>query len=42
MCMILVHGINQEGKSSQEILDEWLKSLRATYATHGPDPLGKL
>lgn len=42
MRMILVHGINQEGKSSQKILDEWLKSLRDTYATHGPDPLGKL
>lgn len=42
MRMILVHGINQEGKNSQKILDEWLKSLRATYATHGPDPLGKL
>lgn len=42
MRMILVHGINQQGKSSQKILDEWLTSLRATYATHGPDPLGAL
>ncbi len=42
MRMILVHGINQQGKSSPKILDEWLKSLRATYASHGPDPLGRL
>lgn len=42
MRMIFVHGINQQGKSSQKILDEWLNSLRATYAAHGPDPLGKL
>jgi len=40
--MILIHGINQQGKSAQKILDEWLNSLRATYAMHGPDPLGKL
>lgn len=42
MRMILVHGINQQGKSPPVILGEWLTSLRATYATHGPDPLGKL
>lgn len=43
MRMILVHGINQQGKSSQKILDEWLSSLHATYATLGyDDPLGKL
>lgn len=42
MRMILVHGINQQGKSSQKILDEWLSSLHATYATLGYDPLGKL
>jgi hypothetical protein len=40
--MILVHGINQQGKSSQKILDEWLPSLRAAYDTHGADPLLKL
>lgn len=42
MRMILVHGINQQGKSSQKILNEWLSSLHATYATLGHDPLGKL
>lgn len=42
MRMILVHGINQQEKSSQIISDEWLASLHATYAKHGPDPLGKL
>ena len=42
MRMILVHGINQQGKSSHKIHSEWLASLRATYARHGPDPLGKL
>lgn len=42
MRMILIHGINQQGKSSQKILDEWLSSLHATYATLGYDPLGKL
>ena len=42
MRMILVHGINQQGKNSQKILDEWLSSLHATYTTLGYDPLGKL
>lgn len=42
MRMILVHGINQQGKSSQKILDEWLTTLHATYATYDHDPLGKL
>jgi hypothetical protein len=42
MRMILVHGINQEGKSSQIILESWLEVLRRTYVTHGPDPLAKL
>ena len=42
MRMILVHGINQQGKSSQKILDSWLERLQAIYAAHGPDPLGKL
>ncbi|AKC85799.1 hypothetical protein WQ53_02505 [Pseudoxanthomonas suwonensis] len=40
--MVLVHGINQQGKSAQKIQDDWLGALRATYARHGPDPLGKL
>lgn len=42
MRMILVHGINQQGKSAQKIHDDWLDVLRDTYATHGPDPLGGL
>lgn len=42
MRMILIHGINQQGKSSQKIVDEWLSTLNATYANHGPNPLGKL
>lgn len=42
MRMILVHGINQQGKISQKILESWLERLRATYALHGPDPLGRL
>lgn len=39
MRMILVHGINQQGKSAQKIHDDWLDILRAAYAAHGPDPL---
>lgn len=42
MRMILVHGINQQGKSTQKIHDDWMQALRATYIAHGPDPLGKL
>lgn len=42
MRMILVHGINQEGKSARQIHDDWLGALRATYAKHGPDPLHRL
>lgn len=42
MRMILIHGINQEGKSAQKIHDDWLGTLRATYARLGPDPLDKL
>ncbi len=42
MRMILVHGINQQGKNAQKIHDEWLGSLRATYAAHDLDPLGRL
>ncbi len=42
MRMILVHGINQQGKSAQSICDDWLGALRATYAKHGSDPLDEL
>ena len=42
MRMILIHGINQQGKNAQIIHDDWLDALRATYAKHGPDPLGRL
>lgn len=42
MRMILVHGINQHRKSARIIHDEWLSALRATFARHGHDPLGRL
>lgn len=42
MRMILVHGINQQGKSSPQILQEWGDALRVAYAQRSPDPLGKL
>lgn len=42
MRMILVHGINQEGKNAQKIHDEWLGTLHNAFALQGPDPLGKL
>lgn len=42
MRMILVHGISQEGKSAQKILDQWLPPLRATFARLGGDPLDRL
>lgn len=42
MRMILIHGINQQGKNSEKIRDAWLGSLRAVYAVNGPDPLGRL
>jgi hypothetical protein len=42
MRMILVHGINQQGKSAQKIQDDWMHILRATFAKHGPDPLDRL
>lgn len=42
MRIILVHGINQQGKSTQKILDEWLPSLRTAYANRAPDPLQKV
>ncbi len=42
MRMILVHGISQEGKSNEKILDEWLLPLRATFSKLGNDPLDRL
>lgn len=42
MRMILVHGISQEGKSSEAILKEWLDTLNKTYESHGPNPLAGL
>lgn len=42
MRMILVHGISQEGKSEQKILDEWLTPLRATFSKLGNDPIHRL
>ena len=42
MRMILVHGISQEGKSTQKILDEWLPFLRTAFATRTANPLDRL
>lgn len=42
MRMILIHGINQQGKSSEQIRDEWLTSLRASLADYDSDPLEAL
>ena len=42
MRMILVHGISQEGKSTQKILDEWLPHLNTAFASQGANPLHKL
>ncbi|KTE15579.1 hypothetical protein [Sphingopyxis sp. H115] len=42
MRMILVHGINQEGKSSEVILDEWLPVLREHFAKQDVNPLAQL
>ncbi|NTW63872.1 MAG: alpha/beta hydrolase [Chlorobiaceae bacterium] len=42
MRMIFVHGINQQGKSSQQIREEWLSSLHTTFARQGSDPFGRL
>ena len=39
MRMILVHGINQHGKSASRIRDDWLDALHASYTRQGPDPL---
>lgn len=42
MRMIFIHGIAQEGKSSEIIHAEWRRILHKVYAKHGPDPLGRL
>ncbi|WP_386822856.1 hypothetical protein [Lysobacter brunescens] len=42
MRMILVHGINQQGKSDRIVHDEWLAALRANFARQGQDPLDRL
>lgn len=43
MRMILVHGINQQGKSAAIIRDEWIATLAASFARHGlGDPLSRL
>jgi len=43
MRMILVHGISQEGKSKDIILESWLNSLRATYSrAKAENPLERL
>lgn len=42
MRMVFVHGINQQGKSSPQILQEWGDALRGVYAQQGLNPLGKL
>ncbi|MFA3919346.1 hypothetical protein [Ruegeria hyattellae] len=42
MRMILVHGISQEGKSEQKILDEWLTPLRTILSKLDNDPLDHL
>jgi hypothetical protein len=40
--MILVHGIAQEGKNAQRILDEWGEVLHKAYAKLGSNPFGRL
>lgn len=42
MRMIFVHGINQQGKSSQQIREEWISGLHTAFARQGSDPLGRL
>lgn len=42
MRMILVHGINQQGKSASIIHDEWLAALRTSFASQSGDPLDRL
>jgi len=42
MRMILVHGINQEGKSEEKILAEWMPVLRKHFAGAVDDPLERL
>ena len=42
MRMILVHGINQQGKNAQKIHDDWLLNLNKVYASQGTNPLARL
>jgi len=43
MRMIFVHGINQQGKSADQILEEWLTILNATFTNcQISNPLGRL
>ncbi|HEX7764676.1 MAG TPA: hypothetical protein VF433_13830 [Cellvibrio sp.] len=42
MRMILIHGINQQGKSADKIKTEWLASLNGVYSKQGLNPLNKL
>lgn len=42
MRMILVHGISQEGKSEDKILEEWMEALRPQFDNATPNPLERL
>lgn len=42
MRMILVHGINQEGKSEEKILEEWIPMLAKHFAGAADDLLARL
>src|SRR5688500_1551691 len=42
MRMILVHGINQEGKSPKLIHDDWMGVLREHFADAAIAPLARL
>jgi hypothetical protein len=42
MRMVLVHGINQEGKNADRIRTDWLQSLEKTFGRLGENPLGRL
>jgi hypothetical protein len=42
MRLVLVHGINQQGKSSQQIRDDWMGYLGTVYAGQGVNPLARV
>lgn len=42
MRMILIHGINQQGKSADLIHEEWVHALDKNFARQGTNPLEKL